>query len=625
MTVLFFSFVMIPQSKLQHRPSVIDPVGSSKFLMECVERLSGNSSKDIIDDIRSFGEHDYHRASELAVGAEKNHAWLEQYDAFGRRIDEIHVSHEWNSLKAMSATIGIAAIPYEKNDPSARVHWCAKHILYSPVSGLHSCPLAMTDGAARCLSDYLSSKYSANDSEEVRSRLQDSVKKLTTRDAKSFWTSGQWMTEYHGGSDVGGSTITAACRIDPVDRDSEKGFFTHKLTGFKWFTSATDADMSLVLAREYHTETGHPIEGTRGLSLFYVELRDPKTKQLKPSIQVVRLKDKLGTRQMATAELVLAGLPARRIGEAGRGVATISTMLNVTRLHNSIAAVGFMTRALMLFANHAENRSVFGRLAADQPMQRALCEALEVDARAITISTIELSAIVGRSENKCASPTDLNLLRLITPVLKLWTAKVTTKCVQECLEGWGGVGYIEQSGMPNILRDCHVLPVWEGTTNVLSMDVIRVIGGKGGQNTLDSFIAWVQDAVSQARLKTNWALNPSLKEVWDEFDSVGQNLRHLVNIILKDGRRDLGRSLSYSFAKTFAATCLLTHAVWKRTESDCAFDVEVVRRFVCGGSLNGDCKFGLVEKVDLNQLTISNRIPIMGASGVLLNVGVAKL
>merc|ERR1719189_1190000 len=183
-------------------------------------------------------------------------------------------------------------------------------MLYAPASGLYSCPLAMTDGAASTLVS----------SDQTLPEVKKALSRLTSRDPKVFWTSGQWMTEKRGGSDVGGATDTIAIQ--------EHGNF-YKLYGYKWFSSATDSDMSLTLAR---------LEGGARLGMFYLKTRD-EAGQLN-NIQVMKLKNKLGTRQLPTAELLLDGVSAQLVGEAGRGVAAIANMLPITRLHNVAMSVG---------------------------------------------------------------------------------------------------------------------------------------------------------------------------------------------------------------------------------------------------------------------------------------------
>src|SRR5690606_4112745 len=225
------------------------------------------------------------------------------YDPWGKRIDEIKVSDSWNQLHEIAAEEGIVAAGYERTQGEfSRLYQFAKLYLYHPSSAIYSCPLAMTDGAARLLELY--------GTEDMKERA---YKFLTSRDPQTFWTSGQWMTERTGGSDVSGTSTIAKKEGDQ-----------YKLYGVKWFTSATTSQMAMTLAR---------IEGDEKLSLFYLELRD-KSGELQ-NIQINRLKDKLGTKALPTAELTLSGTPATLVGEAGKGIKTISTLFNITRLYNA--------------------------------------------------------------------------------------------------------------------------------------------------------------------------------------------------------------------------------------------------------------------------------------------------
>src|SRR5262249_16005486 len=223
------------------------------------------------------------------------------------RIDRSEVCGPWNQLEGTAAEEGIVATAYEReHGPMARLHQFVRLYLYGPPSAIATCPLAMTDGAARVIElhgdDWLKTHV---------------LPRLVTRDPGRFWSSGQWMTERTGGSDVGGTSTVAR---------PEGG--AYRLYGPKWFTSATTAPMALTLARV----AGAP-EGRGGLSLFFVELRDADGRLR--NIRVHRLKDKLGTRALPTAELALEGTPARLVGGEGHGVRRIAALLNITRAHNA--------------------------------------------------------------------------------------------------------------------------------------------------------------------------------------------------------------------------------------------------------------------------------------------------
>jgi alkylation response protein AidB-like acyl-CoA dehydrogenase len=267
------------------------------------------------------------------------------------------------------------------------------------------------------------------------------------------------MTERGGGSDVSGGTRTVA-------RPAAKGGFT--LHGTKWFTSAITSEVALTLARE---------EGTAGLSLFFLEQR--RADGSRNGITIHRLKDKLGTRALPTAELTLDGTTATRIGEAGRGVKAITPLLNITRLHNAISACGIMARLLHLLRDYARRRMAFGAPLASAPLHRETLASLQVEYEAALALTFDCARLLGRREHDVASDEERAALRLVTPLAKLATAKQAVAVASEALEGFGGAGYVEDTGLPVFLRDAQVLPIWEGTTNVLSLDVRRAVARDG--------------------------------------------------------------------------------------------------------------------------------------------------
>jgi alkylation response protein AidB-like acyl-CoA dehydrogenase len=393
----------------------------------------------------------------LARAAESDPPRHVPYDAWGRRVDEVRCSPAWGELHREAARWGLTAVPYEgRFGPFARLHQFALLHLYAPSSAIYTCPLAMTDGAARTLVEH--------DGGELARRV---VPHLTSRDPEQLWTSGQWMTERSGGSDVSGTQTVA--------RPGPEGTF--RLYGTKWFTSAVTSEVALTLARPEGAA-----EGSRGLSLFFVELRRPDGAL--DGLRVLRLKDKLGTRALPTAELELDGTPAVPVGGLGGGVKKIAPLLNLTRLHNSINACATMARLLHLLRDYAARRAAFGRALADHPLHRETLADLHVEYEAALALTLDCARLLGRQEAGEATVDERALLRLLTPLCKLSTAKQVVATASEALEGFGGAGYVEDTGLPVWLRDAQVLPIWEGTTNVLSLDVLRAAAREG------ALVAW---------------------------------------------------------------------------------------------------------------------------------------
>jgi hypothetical protein len=223
--------------------------------------------------------------------------------------------------------------------------------------------------------------------------------------------------------------------------------------------------MALTLARP---EGNGP--GGSGLAMFYVETHNPDGSL--NGIRVERLKDKLGTRKVPTAELTLDDARAELVGDTRHGTRNIEPMLTVTRAWNSVTSVSFMRRAMALARSYAHQRNAFGAKLADLPLHVDTLAGLEAQTRGAFLLAFELVELLGRQEAGELDDTQRALLRLITPIAKLLTAKQAVAVVSECIEAFGGAGYVEDTGLPALLRDAQVLPIWEGTTNVLALDTV---------------------------------------------------------------------------------------------------------------------------------------------------------
>lgn len=380
----------------------------------------------------------------LQLADRLNEPRLRQWDAWGNRVDELEVTPVWQEAERLTVKHGLVATGYEDaHGRFARIAQFSKVYLLHPSSDVYSCPLAMTDGAARSLLE------SGN-----RPLIDRAVPRLTSRDIAEFWTSGQWMTETTGGSDVGRSETRAV-------RDGD-GW---RLYGRKWFTSAIASQMALTLARP---EGNGP--GGKGLAMFYVEVRDAAGKL--NGLRVDRLKDKLGTRKVPTAELMLEGARAELVSQPVNGTRAIEPMLVVTRMWNSVCAVAAMRRGLALARSYASRREAFGQPLARQPLHVDTLAALEAETWGAFLLTFLLVELNGRQERGEIDDEQRALLRLVTPLTKLVTGKQAVAVVSEVIESFGGAGYVEDTGLPGLLRDTHVLPIWEGTTNVLSLDAL---------------------------------------------------------------------------------------------------------------------------------------------------------
>jgi alkylation response protein AidB-like acyl-CoA dehydrogenase len=473
-----------------------------------------------------------------------NEPRLISWDPWGRRIDRVTVTPLWQAAERVAVEHGLVADAYgEAFGRHSRLVQFAKIYLFAASSDVYACPLAMTDGAARALLD------SGNEGLIARA-----IPHLTSRDAASFWTSGQWMTEAAGGSDVGATQTVAR-------RDGD----TWRLYGRKWFTSAVGAQMALTLARP----EGNPAGG-RGLALFYLELRDAHGEL--NALRVNRLKDKLGTRKVPTAELDLEGTGAEPVCGLTDGVRHIAPMLNVTRLWNSIVAVAFMRRAIDLARDYAGRRHAFGSRLIDQPLHRDTLAGMEAECRAAMHLTFFTAALLGRHEAGAASVEQKSALRALTPITKALTGKQAVAVVGEAVEAFGGAGYIEDVGIAPLLRDVHVLPIWEGTTNVLALDALRTLGDGGLAAVRREITCLLQAARAPELVALGARVDAAL-------DAIAARLTRVEGPELECE----ARSIALSVGRCTAAAALAAHAQWALDAGLGRASLAAARRFVQHG------------------------------------------
>ena len=475
---------------IQQVPKLGNEFEDDTFLNDYLETyLPKETLSEIRPDLKQFGARVGHEFLAWARDAEVNEPTLTQFDAWGNRVDEIKVADGWKHLERVAAEDGLVAIAYErKQGEYSRLYQFVKLYMYTASSAIYTCPLAMTDGAARLIEIY-GDEYLKGEPFEG----------LTSRDPMKFKTSGQWMTERTGGSDISRSMTFAY-----PDGDN------FELKGHKWFTSAITADMAFTLASMEQPENGK----RASLSVFHLPIRNKDGKL--NGIVVEALKDKLGTRALPTAQLELTGAKARLVGEKGKGVKTISTLFNITRIYNTVSAVSYMRRAYALPKAYAEMREAFGQNIGQHVLYKKSLRKLEITYQSNLMLALFLTRLLGKEECDLASETERSLLRLLTPVAKLYTAKQAIASASECIEMFGGLGYLEDTGIPSILRDTQTLSIWEGTTNVLSLDMLRAAQKENGLNAFASFAKelmeqdhapWLKDLHSTVGTKLNTLLD----------------------------------------------------------------------------------------------------------------------
>ncbi len=540
-------------------------------------RLPPDVLEAIEPGLMSLGDRTVTEMPSLAAAAESQPPVHVPFDPWGRRIDEIQVSDAWKQMHRIAAEEGIVATAYERaHGPYSRIHQLVRLYLYHPSSAIYSCPLAMTDGAARVL-ELLGPQ-------DLQERA---FSRLISRDPQEFWTSGQWMTERTGGSDVGKSLT----RAEPGDRDG-----IWRLYGNKWFTSAVTSDMTLTLAR-----MDDRIPGTRGLSLFYVELR--RSDGTLNGIRVLRLKDKLGTRALPTAELDLVGTEARLLGDHGHGLRKIAPLLNITRTYNAVCALGTMRRGIALARDYATRREAFGKRLSEQPLHLETLAALQTELEAGMQLTMRLAELLGREECGDATDSEQALLRILTPLAKLFTGKQVVRVCSEVLECFGGAGYVEDTGLPQLLRDGQVLPIWEGTTNILSLDVLRAGDREGALGPLlDDCRRMLSELTPRCEARH---LAPALRSARDAVARITEFVRRIPDLD-PDQIHLAARTLALGLASTYSGLLLLDQAVWSHEhETSAAADRSTAARRWCRRRLFEFDDASLQELPDTQRLAMT--------------------
>lgn len=439
------------------------------------------------DDLANFGDRVLSReVLGLVLDAERNLPYVKSWDTWGKRRDELITSRGWQHLQNLGIEEGIVAIPYENAYAEySRVYWCAKYAIWCGSSAWVNCPSLMVDGVASAFRKQLSGQ-SLGDERKI---LQNAFTRLTSRDSKEAWTTGQWMTERQGGSDVSMTetlaTYSPGMKLAYDAHGNELGPW--RLDGFKWFSSATDANMMVLLART-----------KKGISLFYAPMRKKlETKDVLGhetelnGVYIQRLKNKLGTKALPTAELELKDVRGWLIGEEGRGTKEIATVLNVARIHNGLTAIGLWGRGLGIVRAFVRVRVVGRRPLWERTGYMRTVARMHVEYRANVLFNFFVSALLGCVEQKqiaefqgkhghgtktgqlpgVKNANDAEwLLRVLTPALKGHCSKTAIAGLQECMESMGGVGYLENDDMQfniaRLYRDANVLPIWEGTTDV---------------------------------------------------------------------------------------------------------------------------------------------------------------
>lgn len=412
-----------------------------------VERDCGDAATD---DLVAFGKKAGSRALiELGFLANENPPVLKTHDRFGHRVDLVRYHPAWHQLMAFGIQEGIHALPWRGGAPGRHVVRAAKHYLLSQVEAGVGCPLTMTFAAVPVL------KKQPEVAREWVPRLISAAYDPAFAPAsdKQGCTMGMAMTEKQGGSDVRANTT----RAEPLGRRGPGEVY--RLTGHKWFCSAPMCDAFLTLGQ---------LE--EGITCFLAPRWRPDGRQNRIFIQ--RLKDKLGNRSNASSEIEYDRTWARMIGEPGRGVPTIIEMVNYTRLDCVVGSSALMRQALVQAVHHCRARSAFGKKLVDQPLMRNVLADLALESEAATALMLHLAGAYGKAGE---SKADRAYARLVTAIGKYWICKRAPVMVGEALECLGGAGYVEESILPRLYREAPLCSIWEGSGNVMCLDVLRAM------------------------------------------------------------------------------------------------------------------------------------------------------
>jgi acyl-CoA dehydrogenase len=513
----------------QTPPALGNQYESDALLQEYLDRTLPSELRSRFEpEYRELGALSGGPLYELSLADQDNEPVHTTWDPWGNRIDHVEVTDVWKRAQVIAAEHGLVATGYDRElGPHARVHQHVLNYLTQASLDVYNCPLAMTDGAAATLL--------AAGNEAL---IERALPRLLSRDPAVMWTSGQWMTERTGGSDVG--------QTETIARQDGDAW---RLFGTKWFTSATTADMALTLARP----EGNP-PGGRGLAMFYLELRDADGRL--QGLQINRLKDKLGTRKVPTAELTLDGVEAIPVAGLENGVRSITPMLNVTRTWNAVGAVLGMRRAIALARDYADKREAFGARLIDKPLHVDTMAAMVSEAQGAFLLAFRVVELLGRIESGEAARAEELASRLLTPIAKLSTGKQAVSIASETLEAFGGAGYVHDTGLPKLLMDAQVLPIWEGTTNVLSLDTLRALKQDG---IWEAFVGETERAlgtVNDARLRH--AVDRAAGAVRHAGSWLQNNLgeREVVEAGARRFAMTLGRAVELALLAEHAQWCL---------------------------------------------------------------------
>jgi putative acyl-CoA dehydrogenase len=452
-----------------------------------VEAVKANGDGGDLTALAAFGRQwGAGEAFSLARRANENPPKLYTFDPKGFRRDVVEFHPAYHDLMRASVAAGLHASTWtpagQRTAPPAEVARAARYYMVAQIESGHLCPITMTRAALAPLG--AAPALLAQVAPKVVTRSYDPAFRPWWE--KSGMTLGMGMTEKQGGTDVRANSTTATPTGD-----------SYSITGHKWFLSAPMCDAFLVLA-----------QAPGGLTCFFVPRFRPDGSV--NALRLQRLKDKLGNRSNASSEVEFADAFALRVGDEGAGIRTIIQMVQLTRLDCGLASAGFMRMALAQAVHHCRYRSVFQKHLYDQPMMRAVLADLALEVEGAVALIMRLARAYDRAAD---DPREAAYARLVTPAAKYWICKTTPSFIYEAMECLGGNGYVEESVLPRLYREAPLNAIWEGSGNVMCLDVLRAL--KRDEAAADLIANLVSDASPLISEKA------TILEMTDEFTSEG--------------------------------------------------------------------------------------------------------
>lgn len=449
---------------------------TNKALKEALKREGGEwALKEVSDFGKKVGSEE---VFDWGFEANENPPKLLTHDRYGNRLDKVEFHPAWHHLMDLAKKNGLSGGPWKDPKKGAHVARAAKYMMLIEIEAGHACPTTMTYAILPALRDQpdVCKKWES----KITSSVYDpDFKPASQKEGVVF---GMFLTEKQGGSDVQANTTRAV----PVNGGGPGKEYL--ITGHKWFCSAPMSDAFLVLAK-----------APGGLSCFLLPRFLPDG--TKNNFFIQRLKDKLGNRSNASAEIEFENTWGQLIGEEGKGVNTIIKMVNYTRLDCTLGSTGLLRQALSQALNHCTYRSAFGKELIKQPLMKNVLADLSLESEAATILCMRLA----RAYDECAQDKSQEIFkRIATAISKYWVCKRAPNYLFEAMECLGGNGFVEETIFPRLYREAPVNSIWEGSGNVAALDVLRAIGKE--KESLDILLAEIKKGVGQNKNLDNFVI-----------------------------------------------------------------------------------------------------------------------